>query len=262
MKFSVVMRRAYRTGHVFYPGVIVLYLYPDINAVATAAERIEMNDTTHAQCTAFEGSHCIASGALNEVALAAKQAIDRAAHSSAPPPVLVFVDATSEVVELDWRGSKAAFKARVDSLLQAPTEVPAAHHTEAVDASLADTSAARGPGRPKLGVVAREVTLLPRHWEWLATQPGGASVALRKLVDTARRASEAKDRVRHASAVGYKFMATMAGHEAGFEEASRALFAADKIKFEMLISPWPKDVQTHLKKILADAFLASAANVN
>jgi hypothetical protein len=176
--------------------------------------------------------------------------------------VLVFVDATSEVLELDWRGSKAAFKARVDLLLQTPADAAAAHHSETVDASLADASAARGPGRPKLGVVAREVTLLPRHWEWLASQPGGASVALRKLVDSARRASEVKDRVRHASAVGYKFMATMAGHEAGFEEASRALFAADKIKFEMLISAWPKDVQTHLKKILADAFLSSAVNVN
>src|ERR1700739_3037247 len=49
-----------------------------------------------------------------------------------------------------------------------------------------DAETAR-PGRPKLGVVAREVTLLPRHWDWLATQPGGGSVALRKLVGEARR---------------------------------------------------------------------------
>jgi hypothetical protein len=115
---------------------------------------------------------------------------------------------------------------------------------------------ARGPGRPKLGVVAREVTLLPRHWEWLASQPGGASVALRKLVEVARRSSEVKDRVRQAGAVAYRFMSTMAGHEPGFEEASRALFAGDQAGFEALIAAWPVDVQNHLKALATDAFWA------
>ena len=128
------------------------------------------------------------------------------------------------------------------------------------DRSEADTSAlpepARGPGRPKLGVVAREVTLLPRHWEWLASQPGGASVALRKLVEVARRSSEVKDRVRQAGAVAYRFMSTMAGHEPGFEEASRALFAGDQAGFEALIAAWPVDGQNHLKALATDAFWA------
>ena len=115
-------------------------------------------------------------------------------------------------------------------------------------AQLPDTP--RGPGRPRMGVVAREITLLPRHWEWLAGQSGGASVALRKLVDAARRDSEGHDRVRLARNVAYKFMSTMAGHEAGFEEASRALFAGDQARFGVLIAAWPIDVQVHLKKLL------------
>src|SRR5277367_707131 len=81
------------------------------------------------------------------------------------------------------------------------------------------------PGRPKLGVVAREVTLLPRHWDWLAAQPGGASVALRKLVEEARRSHEASDRLRQAQEAAYRFLSAMAGNEPGFEEATRALFA-------------------------------------
>ncbi len=69
----------------------------------------------------------------------------------------------------------------------------------------------RGRGRPKLGVVAREVTLLPRHWDWLNAQPGGASVALRKLVEQARRANGDADRARAAREAAYHFMSAMAG---------------------------------------------------
>ena len=187
-------------------------------------------------CTAFEGSQNIATGALRDVAPAAKRAVDKWAASSAPLPVLIFNDATSDVVELDWRGSPDEFAARL-AAQAAALEVPP-----------------RGRGRPKLGVVAREVTLLPRHWEWLGTQSGGASVALRKLVEDASRASGVQDRVRQCRAVGYQFMSTMAGHEPGFEEASRALFAGDQAGFDARIGAWPVDVQTHLRKVLADAF--------
>lgn len=228
---------------------------------STGFGKHSMNHWTHAQCTAFEGSRRIASGALKEVALAAKLAHDRSTHSASPPPVLIFDDATSEVIELDWRGSSAAFAARLDDMLLQCSAMAAPEPNEAQEASQAQP-ALRGPGRPKLGVVAREVTLLPRHWEWLSRQTGGASVALRKLVDAARRASEVNDRVRHASAMGYKFMATLAGHEPGFEEASRALFAGDKAQFEAQIAAWPVDVQMHLKKILVDAFAAPSASPN
>jgi len=208
-------------------------------------------------CTAFKGSQCIAKGELKDVALAAKRAFDEAASRPSPAAVLIFNDTSSEVIELDWRGSPDEFATRLAAqalAMDATTVNPLA----AADDESTDTpaDAPRGPGRPKLGVVPREVTLLPRHWEWLSTQPGGASVALRKLVEVARRSSEVKDRVRQASAVGYKFMSTMAGHEIGFEEASRALFAGDQAGFEALIASWPADVQAHLKKILTDAFWA------
>ena len=88
--------------------------------------------------------------------------------------------------------------------------------------------------------------------------PGLDEATARKLVDAARRASESRDRVRQASAAGYRFMSTMAGHEPGFEEASRALFAGDQTAFEARITAWPVDVQTHLKKILAEAFTTPA----
>jgi hypothetical protein len=213
--------------------------------------------STQTPCTAFEGSRCIATGALLDVALAAKNAIDAAAQNPQPLPVLIFNDATSEVIELDWRGSVAEFQARLALLPASDSTTPNLEAAPSEDEFLsAAHNATKGPGRPKLGVVAREVTLLPRHWEWLATQTGGASVALRKLVEVARRTSEVKDRVQRASAIGYKFMSTMAGHEAGFEEASRALFAGDQSGFEAITATWPADVQTHLKKLLADAFWA------
>lgn len=205
-------------------------------------------------CTAFEGGRCIASGPLREVALATKPVVDRWASSITPPPLLVFDDATSEVMELDWRGSEADFATRLAAtdLAMRQTETQASPQDDEPE----DSPAVRGRGRPKLGVAAREVTLLPRHWEWLASQPGGASVALRKLVEVARRSSEDQDRVRRAQAVGYKFMSTMAGHEAGFEEASRALFAGNQLGFESQIATWPADVQMHLKRTLKAAFAA------
>jgi hypothetical protein len=126
--------------------------------------------------------------------------------------------------------------------LQEPTATPAGKQEP------------RGPGRPKLGVVAREVTLLPRHWEWLNAQPGGASVALRKLVEEARRGNESKDRMRQAQDALYRFMSTLAGDEAGFEEASRALFAGDRKLFMALIQLWPKDVRSHAERLAGSAF--------
>jgi uncharacterized protein len=110
----------------------------------------------------------------------------------------------------------------------------------------------RGPGRPKLGVTAREVTLLPRHWEWLAAQPGGASVALRKLVEAASRDPKA-ERVAARDAA-YRFASAMGGDEAGFEEAMRALYAGKRKKFRRQLETWPPDVRAHLEKMAAPVF--------
>jgi uncharacterized protein len=103
----------------------------------------------------------------------------------------------------------------------------------------------RGRGRPRLGVIAREVTLLPNHWDWLNVQPGGASVALRKLVDAARRTSGDRDRLRAAQESTYRFIAAIAGNLPGFEEATRALFAYDRRRFGDHISGWPEDIRDY-----------------
>lgn len=112
----------------------------------------------------------------------------------------------------------------------------------------ADESRKR-PGRPKLGVVAREVTLLPRHWDWLGTQPGGASVALRKLVEQAIGDNRVRDALRRAQEATYRFITDMAGDEPGYEEALRALFAGDLRRFNEIIEPWPRDVREQAAKL-------------
>src|SRR5215211_3658796 len=161
---------------------------------------------------AFEGDRRIASGDLRDVARAAKQLLDRRQHSS----VLVFEESTSNVVEMDFRGPLDDVLARLPATTAAPA--PAAD---------AEQTAPRGPGRPKLGVVAREVTLLPRHWDWLSRQTGGASVAIRRLVEEARRTSEDRDRVRLAQEATCRFLSTMAGNKSHYEDALRALFGND-----------------------------------
>jgi hypothetical protein len=187
--------------------------------------------------TAFEGDRCIESGELRQVVTATKKAVDR--HSN--QPVLIFDDATSELLEIDFRGSLQQVLARL-SVTPPPPE-PEAEEP-------------RGRGRPKLGVTAREVTLLPRHWEWLNLQPGGASVALRKLVEKARTANEGRDRVRLAQEVCYRFMSAMAGDKPGFEEASRALFAGNAAGFAEQTKAWPEGVRNHVKRLAAGAWEA------
>jgi hypothetical protein len=113
------------------------------------------------------------------------------------------------------------------------------------------------PGRPKLGVVAREVTLLPRHWDWLAAQPGGASVALRQLVEAAR--SDPKHRARAARDSLYRFMTAIVGNAPGYEEALRALYAGERDDFFSHIEAWPPDVRVKIMEMAAGAFLTHAS---
>ena len=182
--------------------------------------------------TAFMGHQRLASGPLADVALAVLKASKR----SAAEPIVIFDDTNGRPVDLNLSGTEREVVARLPQ--------PAAEaETPAEDLSATEP---RGRGRPKLGVVAREVTLLPRHWEWLGAQPGGASVALRKLVEAARRASGDRDRSRAATDAAYHFMSVMAGNLAGFEEASRALFADDRRRFVELIAGWPGDIRDHI----------------
>lgn len=189
-----------------------------------------MNETRPTTFTAFAGTRLLASGSLAEVAIAVKMA----SGGDIPDAVVMFEDATGRSIDLDLRGTHRDIIARLPHPA-APDNPPA--------------PAARGRGRPKLGVVGREVTLLPRHWEWLNAQPGGASVALRKLVEDARRANSGRDRLRAARDAAYHFMSTMAGNLPDFEEASRALFADDRRKFADLIAKWPVDVRDHVVRL-------------
>lgn len=211
--------------------------------------------------SAFEGRSRIATGDFSNVALAAKAALDRVSGQSPASAVLVFEDASGEAIELDWRGSLRSFGMRLRALEReraamdgSKSAAAGAQASGEASAAASSPDTARGPGRPKLGVVAREVTLLPRHWDWLASQPGGASVALRKLVDAARRATESQDRVRKMRAAAYRFMSTLMGNAAGFEEACRALFAGDKAAFDTHTADWPADVRLHLGAMLAGSF--------
>lgn len=183
--------------------------------------------------TAFVGQRRLASGTAGDVALAVKRATQ-----PLDQPIIIFDDGTGRSIDFDLRGDDREVLARLAKLMPPPATESAEPPAEP-----------RGRGRPKLGVVAREVTLLPRHWEWLNAQAGGASVALRKLVDEARRASGAKDRERQARDAAYHFMSTMAGDLPQFEEASRALFADDRRRFTGLIADWPTDIRDHIVKL-------------
>jgi hypothetical protein len=180
-----------------------------------------MTDTADHSCTAFDGESLLARGPLAQVALAVRARLAERPDAS----VLTFDDATGRVIDLDLRGSEAEIVARLGG------------------------SEPRARGRPKLGVVAREVTLLPRHWEWLSAQPGGASQALRRLVDEARRGDGGQTQARIARETAYRFMSAMAGDLPGFEEASRALFAGDEAGFFRQAAGWPADIRTYAQEL-------------
>lgn len=197
---------------------------------------------------AFAGSTRIAAGSLRDVALRVKQESDAAPLTR----ILVFNATSSDLIDFDLRGTEEDVLGRLALIeqLESPPEA---------EPPPVEPSAPAGPGRPKLGVIAREVTLLPRHWDWLKSQPGGASVALRKLVEQAKRASVMADRLRQAQNAAFNFMSAMGGNLENFEEATRALFAADRVRFEALIAPWPADIADHLRLLSALVFQTAEA---
>jgi hypothetical protein len=207
-----------------------------------------VSDYLSKPCTAFEGQRLLSSGPLVEVALAVKTATECGSLST----VLVFDDVTGRVVDLDLRGSKADIIGRLSRPPQRFVGRYAPRSSSPLPPSEEEPSEPRGRGRPKLGVVAREVTLLPRQWEWLSAQPGGASAVLRRLVDEARRDGGGLRKRRAAQEAAYQFMLAIAGDLAGYEEATRALFADDRPKLEQQILAWPADIRAHVIRLAFD----------
>jgi hypothetical protein len=183
--------------------------------------------------TAFAGVRKVASGTLEATVQRAKEQLD----AGETAPILVFEDRTGTQLDFDWRGTPDDVRRRLASH---PHFAPAA-----------SASPRGGPGRPRLGVVSREVSLLPRHWSWLADQPGGASAALRRLVDEARKRDPANDDVRRVREAASRFLWAVAGNLPDFEEVTRALFAGDDERLFALVDSWPADVREHLATLLA-----------
>lgn len=218
-----------------------------------------MSPSSPNNCIAFNGMRRVALGSLAEVAIKLKPVIESPRHG----PILIFDAVSSELLEIDTRGSLQEVAQRyalpVDSVSvnsipgqqSAVEESPAQGDRESANVP---TDVLRGRGRPRLGVVAREVTLLPRHWEWLNTQPGGASVALRKLVEAARRINTGRDHARKSREAAYKFMSPIASGLDSFEEAVRALFAINRQQFEAILADWPTDVREHALVLARDSF--------
>ncbi|CAH1653112.1 DUF2239 family protein [Chelatococcus asaccharovorans] len=201
-----------------------------------------MSDPLAKLCTAFAGQRLLFSGPLGEVAIAVARSTETA------DAVLVFDDATGRVVDLDLRGSDAEILERLSN----PSKPSVGRYrSNAGEPAAAGTpeDRQRGRGRPKLGVVAREVTLLPRQWEWLASRPGGASATLRRLVDDARKAVHPRQQRRAAQEAAYQFMLATAGDLPGYEEATRALFADDCSALEERIAAWPEDIRAYALRL-------------
>ncbi len=236
----------------FYPGIF----RNAVNRRGRHSLPNPMPTTTSTAITwiAFAGRRHLATGDPRTVATAVKLRFDADPNVS----VSVFDSVSSQTVELDLRGTLAAVGKRLPTPLAQPAPPVS---TDASTPHEMPPETPRGPGRPRLGVVAREVTLLPRHWEWLATQSGGASVALRKLVERAQRASAESDRLRAAAESAYRFMHALAGDEAGFEEASRALFAGDLEQLRIRVARWPRDIRVHLLALAQQAVPAAPADV-
>ena len=190
-----------------------------------------MTTSPETRATAFAGDSRVSAGLLRDVAITAQEL------RGEDPPVMVFDDTTGQVIELDLRGTREDLLRRLE-----PSPPPP-----------------RGRGRPRLGVIGREVTLMPAHWDWLGAQPGGASVALRRLIEDARKDRDGRHRERRAHEVAYRVMAVLAGDRPGFEEAARALFAHDAARFATQTAAWPGDIRDYVTQLAFPTAAAAAA---
>ncbi len=185
---------------------------------------------------AFAGDRLLASGAIETVLAKSKRRFDKDRNAS----LLIFDNVTGRQIDFDFSGTPEAVLARLSRhpvFASAPSESAAPQRA--------------GPGRPKLGVVCREVSLLPRHWDWLEEQPQGISGSLRRLVEEAAKREPDKQRARKTREAAGRFMWAMAGNLAGFEEASRALYAGDAERLRTHTRAWPRDIRAQMDRMLA-----------
>jgi hypothetical protein len=185
--------------------------------------------------TAFEGTTRLFRGTIEQVVLQIKERLGRAENSS----VLIFSDNTGKTMDFNFQGKVKDVLKRLEIYVSKQNCGPVA-----------------GPGRPKLGVISREVSLLPRHWEWLANQSGGASATIRKLIEDAKKRSSAHTSIKHVQERVYRFMSVIAGDMTGYEEALRALYKADRKNFLLHMRDWPTDVRTHVVEMAKPIFEA------
>ncbi len=183
--------------------------------------------------TVFVADRLLCSGPLTHILLKTKAHIDAQMRDAANSRLLIFQDENGRQIDFDFHGTAEEVVARVAP----PPRV--------------------GPGRPRLGVVAREISLLPRHWEWLEQQPNGASASLRRLVDEARKREPAEHRARQSMDATYRLMTALCGDRSGYEEAIRALYAGERARFMGLIESWPDDIISYLERLTQDAFATS-----
>lgn len=183
--------------------------------------------------TAFEGTSRFFHGSFQDVVLKIKERLGRAENS----PMLIFSDETGKTMDFNFQGSTRDVLKRLETYV-----------------SLQQSQPSFGPGRPRLGVISREISLLPRHWEWLANQPGGASATIRHLVEEARKRSSSRPGIRQLQERAYRVMSVLAGDMQNYQEALRALYRADRKKFLLHIEEWPADVRSYVIELAQPVF--------
>lgn len=183
--------------------------------------------------TAFTGHKLLAHGDLVKVAIKAKRKLKEDPHAG----ILIFSDLTGKQMDFDLHGTEKEVENRLQKFV----------------ADMPDNTV-QGRGRPRLGVVAREISLLPRHWEWLSTQSGGASATIRRLIEDARRKTSSRNIIKQSMERTHAFMTAIGGDLPGYEEALRALYAKDEKKFHKQLSEWPVQIRDHAIKLSATAF--------
>lgn len=186
--------------------------------------------------TAFDGFQMISQGGLEEVALGVKRRL----KSNREARILIFSDSSGKQMDLDLSGSENDALERL--------KIFKSHDVN---------TGQSGPGRPKLGVISREISLLPHHWEWLSNQSGGSSATIRRLVEEKMKDNASgKDKIKQTQEAVYTFLNAIAGDLPNFEEAIRFLYRSDKKRFRDLISEWPGDLARHTLALSGEAFAA------